>query len=693
MPRQYHGWTYTKANADLDAIIAAIGGAGTGASFLPGGGRTVGTFAQYVANNTVYNVLDWGAKTDLTGDLSAVLATIIPTLPVRGAHVRVPAGQYKALSPISPTGRSVTLDGSRVHLAFDAGAVVYSYDATPGRALFNLNSLFGQDSQLLVSGGIFDGTHATATTSCFNVHTDNWTLADFTVRNFRGDGIKMTFDLAAPPIRGEIRHGVILACGRGIVADNASPSGLTIYATSVEACDNEGLYFDNAGQLTMIEVVAENNGRVNTAKENLVVLGATSATLIGCYFEDDVNQAHTSIRVDASSNIMPVFMMRGGHVTGYQVVGATGIDIGAVGVCRGVSIEGVFFVGHLTGVKLGTFVQGYSIAKNNWSDNYDPVTGSSQRIVNNSTGNGFIDKLDRFDFGTDGHEIHGRLSTTGDATFGQAVTVGKTTSDQAIGGYYRPHKVKGRVSGGASVRSDIESTISNSAMLNVVAGTLPVASTVALAGLGAGNVDNGAHVWKVTFVDASGESTGGTQSATLTVVDKATNGQVALTAIGLGNSQTTQRKVYRTKVGNTAAFFLVGTIADNVTTTFTDNIADAGLGVAMPTASTTIDLGLIIKKLARGVASIGTMDDQDTQLLANGVEQARWGTTGFFNSRLGFNVAGTQVLSTRKTAVADVASANATDLPTAITLVNELKTQVNLAFNRLRSTTGHGLWT
>lgn len=54
-------------------------------------------------------------------------------------------------------------------------------------------------------------------------------------------------------------------------------------------------------------------------------------------------------------------------------------------------------------------------------------------------------------------------------------------------------------------------------------------------------------------------------------------------------------------------------------------------------------------------------------------------------------VAGTKVLGTQGGAVADVASAAATDLATAITLVNEIKTQFNLLLARTRAATGHGL--
>lgn len=49
-----------------------------------------------------------------------------------------------------------------------------------------------------------------------------------------------------------------------------------------------------------------------------------------------------------------------------------------------------------------------------------------------------------------------------------------------------------------------------------------------------------------------------------------------------------------------------------------------------------------------------------------------------------------RVLSTRGAAVAAVASANATDLATAITLVNEIKAQLNTFMTRFRVTGGHG---
>jgi hypothetical protein len=58
-----------------------------------------------------------------------------------------------------------------------------------------------------------------------------------------------------------------------------------------------------------------------------------------------------------------------------------------------------------------------------------------------------------------------------------------------------------------------------------------------------------------------------------------------------------------------------------------------------------------------------------------------------------YRVGGNDVVKARGAAVADVTSADATDLPSAITLANETKAQLNTLLARLRSTTGHGLFT
>lgn len=116
----------------------------------------------------------------------------------------------------------------------------------------------------------------------------------------------------------------------------------------------------------------------------------------------------------------------------------------------------------------------------------------------------------------------------------------------------------------------------------------PDAPTAALAGSGAGNVDNGAHRYRCTFVTADGETDGGVISSAVTVADKTADGQVSVTSIPIGGSAVTARKLYRTAAAG-SSYLLVATIADNSTTSYTDNLADALLGAGAPASNTTGD--------------------------------------------------------------------------------------------------------
>lgn len=125
----------------------------------------------------------------------------------------------------------------------------------------------------------------------------------------------------------------------------------------------------------------------------------------------------------------------------------------------------------------------------------------------------------------------------------------------------------------------------------------PSAPTAALVSpAAAGNVDSGAHRYLVTFVTAAGETQAGTVSESVTVVDKAVNGKVALSAIPIGGSTVTARKIYRTIAGG-STYLLLTAITDNTTTAYTDNIADAALGAGAPSTNTTGDplLSALIK--------------------------------------------------------------------------------------------------
>jgi hypothetical protein len=106
----------------------------------------------------------------------------------------------------------------------------------------------------------------------------------------------------------------------------------------------------------------------------------------------------------------------------------------------------------------------------------------------------------------------------------------------------------------------------------------PTACTAALAGVGAGNVDNGIHSYQVAFYTADGHTEPGTTSNVVTVVDKASDGKVQLTNIPTStDDRVVGRYIFRKKATD-AYFYLLADIADNTTTTYLDNTADAGLG-------------------------------------------------------------------------------------------------------------------
>lgn len=107
--------------------------------------------------------------------------------------------------------------------------------------------------------------------------------------------------------------------------------------------------------------------------------------------------------------------------------------------------------------------------------------------------------------------------------------------------------------------------------------------TMTFTNLGAGNVDAGAHIWRVTYIKTDGTETqlGGTLGAQTLV----SASQVRIGNIPVGGASVTKRRIYRNRANDTNAghnFRYVGEIADNTTTTFDDNIADSSLGDRVP---------------------------------------------------------------------------------------------------------------
>lgn len=110
----------------------------------------------------------------------------------------------------------------------------------------------------------------------------------------------------------------------------------------------------------------------------------------------------------------------------------------------------------------------------------------------------------------------------------------------------------------------------------------PPAGMAVAAGIAGAPV--GAYKYVVTFVTAIGET-----PASPEVLITLTSQHGAITAIPVGapGAGVISRKIYRTAAGGASGTEkLLTTIADNVTTTFDDNVADGTLGATVGTADT-----------------------------------------------------------------------------------------------------------
>jgi len=100
----------------------------------------------------------------------------------------------------------------------------------------------------------------------------------------------------------------------------------------------------------------------------------------------------------------------------------------------------------------------------------------------------------------------------------------------------------------------------------------------------AGGLEAKVYKYKITYYYADGESNCCTDVESITPdADKS----VALTAIPItGGARVTQRRIYRTE-GDGTTYKLLTTLNDNTTETYTDSVADSGLGADMDTDNDT----------------------------------------------------------------------------------------------------------
>jgi hypothetical protein len=107
---------------------------------------------------------------------------------------------------------------------------------------------------------------------------------------------------------------------------------------------------------------------------------------------------------------------------------------------------------------------------------------------------------------------------------------------------------------------------------------------------GGGNLGAGVYKYAVTYTTPGGGET--TISATFQATSPGGSQVATITNLPLGPTGVTGRNIYRTIAGGASLLF-AGSIADNVTGSFTDQLADGSLGTAAPVSNTTANFDLV----------------------------------------------------------------------------------------------------
>jgi parallel beta-helix repeat protein len=347
-----------------------------------------------------------GAKGDGTTDDTAALQACLTASLTKGDVCVIPPGDYKVTAPLIPPASNAFMNSSK-HRIIMHGARLFSYDATASRSIFKLNAYYGQDGSLILDGGTLDGSNAVATCNGVNIHCMNVTLRDVIIR-YCDKGVFFVNDLAAPPICGKIDNCQIHYNTIGIHAP-VSVSGLAITNNRIERNDEEGIFLDMCGKVSVDDNTIENNGNVSVTKPNLHIKGGVIFKVTGNHFESNAYQGHSSVLIEGAA--VPTFggTFTGNIVTGYYetssgsgvaLTASIGLDIsgGGAGAVETVVAHGNYYAGQYMGVRINTNARGFLIGPDDFTDNYAPsfVTPACIRYSIVSANPGIVYDVNRY---------------------------------------------------------------------------------------------------------------------------------------------------------------------------------------------------------------------------------------------------------------------------------------------------------
>jgi flagellar hook protein FlgE len=159
--------------------------------------------------------------------------------------------------------------------------------------------------------------------------------------------------------------------------------------------------------------------------------------------------------------------------------------------------------------------------------------------------------------------------------------VNKTTDTVFFNGTLSPSSdigVGNIIESGVLSRSDVEVPLETNFTAIDFSATPPINVSGMAGGASAGagtNLGAGTYQYRVTFLDGAGNETAGSSPISVTLAGA---DDIDLTGIPQSDGTTyVARRIYRTEADSTGPFYLVGSIADATTQTFTDAVSDATL--------------------------------------------------------------------------------------------------------------------
>jgi hypothetical protein len=370
---------------------------------LPGGGRTVPTLTNYLANNVVFNILDFNPSpaTPLTtglNSINAAYAATIAALPARGGRVLFPPGDLMQTANLVVAPDHTAFNGGYIELVFAPGARL-----RPTAAVTEAISFLGDVSQNAWVGAtnpVIDGQLGSATLIGFGIHAPNVKLESPTVQYCGGEGVKY-FATNAPsyPINSEIRNYYALFNKIGLHCA-VGASGLKMFGGRIEGSDEEGAYFDNCGHIGLHSVIIETNGYVTASKPNLKIKNSVNGSIHNCYFESLSGQNHTCVDIEGDTAAVFSLSFIGNRVVNGNSLGnalSIGVNIGSsAGAVEGWVSHSNEFVGQTVAVRTGTNLVAYKIGPDYFTDNFNPAGSAHTRYQMVSTRPGIVYDINRY---------------------------------------------------------------------------------------------------------------------------------------------------------------------------------------------------------------------------------------------------------------------------------------------------------